>query len=494
MDLWCLDGVGKLSGWSTDDRLNLEASQNDPVLLKLRVLIDQQKGVDNHMYGITTTGWRDFLEDSLLLSPDVAMKFQVALHKETQVGIHNMWLARNAGRHALISPAETWEIRTFEDAIAIWKKDLERRDRIPVEGSEARIRSWSRSKRLTWVHNILNKQRGITEFMFPIQSTTMAVSAEGVREEGNTVAVGSGLGSGTGLGSESGSERVHPTGGPIRRVQVRREQTQSKMKAFYKRVSDPVREMDSPVGVSGVIASQIEQPRRDSNRTETKKRTQIATGSRDAIEYLDQHIEDDQACTKEGRADMSHVGRAPMLQGQSDCTGYKRKLESHADQSRNVANTRAIKNAESTSQIYNNLAQANPTRVLTDKERRRMEGQKQLALGRIAENKRNGEAINGANAAKRAKPYHTAMAKACEGKTHRKRKREEFSSLLRFGDGEKERKREELSLALCRGEGGKKRGREENSIMILTGDSKRKKTNGQTGSEELGCSTHKGIS
>ena len=247
------------------------------------------------------------------------------------------------------------------------------------------------------------------------------------------------------------------------------------------------------VGVSGVIASG--QPRRDSNRTEIKKRTQIATGSRDAIEYLDQHIEDDQACTKEGRADMSHVGRAPMLQGQSDCTGYKRKLESHADQSRNVANIRAIKNAEATSQIDNNLAQTNSTRTLTDKEKRRMEGQKKLALGRLAENKRKGEAINGANnAAKRAKPYHTAMAKACEGKTHRKRKREEFSSLLRFGDGEKERKREKFSLALCRGEGGKKRGREENSIMILTGDSKRKKTNGQTGSDELGCSTHKGIS
>ena len=323
--------------------------------------------------------------------------------------------------------------------------------------------------------------------MFPIQSTTMAVSAEGVREEGNTVAVGSGLGSGTGLGSESGSETVHPTGGPIRRAQGRKAQTQSKMQAFYKRVSEPVREMDSPVGVSGVIASV--QPRRDSNRTETKKRTQIATGSRDVIEYLDQHIEDDQAYTK-GRA-VSHVGRAPMLQSKSDCTGHKRKLESHADQSRNVANTRVI-HAESTSQTYNNLAQDNPTRVLTEKERRRMEGQKQLALGRLA--KRNGEAIKGANAAKRAKPYHTAMAKACEGKTHRKRKREEFSSLLRFGDGEKERKREKFSLALCRGEGGEKRGREENSIMIPTGDSKRKKTNGQTGSEELGCSTHKGIS
>ena len=135
---------------------------------------------------------------------------------------------------------------------------------------------------------------------------------------------------------------------------------------------------------------------------------------------MEQHNEEDQVRIKEGRADMSHVGRAPMLQGKSECTGHKRKLDSYADQPRNIANIRAIKNAEATSQIDNNQVviqhQANSTRILTDEEKRRMEGQKQLALGRLAEKKRNGEAINGANnAAKRAKQYHTATAKAREG-------------------------------------------------------------------------------
>jgi hypothetical protein len=116
--------------------------------------------------------------------------------------------------------------------------------------------------------------------------------------------------------------------------------------------------------------------------------------SLDEIEYLEQHIEEDQVRIKEGRADMSHVGRAPMLQGKSKCTGYKRKLDSHADQRRNVANIRVIKNAEATSQIDNNQAviqhQVNSTRILTDEEKRRMEGQKQLALGRLAGKKGTG--------------------------------------------------------------------------------------------------------
>ena len=98
------------------------------------------------------------------------------------------------------------------------------------------------------------------------------------------------------------------------------------------------------------------------------------------------------------------------------------------------------------------------------------------------------------NAAKRAKPYHTAMVKAREGEMHSKRKREEFSSLLRFGDGKKKRKREESSRIVCRGEGKQKRKNEEISVTTLTDETKRKKAKGQTGSEQLGCSTHKGIS
>ena len=44
-----MDELGKINQWVSDDRLNLEAPGTDPILLQLRVLIDKQKGVDNHM-------------------------------------------------------------------------------------------------------------------------------------------------------------------------------------------------------------------------------------------------------------------------------------------------------------------------------------------------------------------------------------------------------------------------------------------------------------
>ncbi len=40
LGLWNVDELGKIKEWVTDDRLNLEASENDPKLLQLRVLID----------------------------------------------------------------------------------------------------------------------------------------------------------------------------------------------------------------------------------------------------------------------------------------------------------------------------------------------------------------------------------------------------------------------------------------------------------------------
>ena len=55
LGLWKVDELGKINEWVTDDSLNLEAAENDPKLLQLRVLIDKQNSVDNHMYGITTT-------------------------------------------------------------------------------------------------------------------------------------------------------------------------------------------------------------------------------------------------------------------------------------------------------------------------------------------------------------------------------------------------------------------------------------------------------
>ena len=40
MGLWNVDALGKVNQlWVADDRLNLEAAENDPKLLQLRVLI-----------------------------------------------------------------------------------------------------------------------------------------------------------------------------------------------------------------------------------------------------------------------------------------------------------------------------------------------------------------------------------------------------------------------------------------------------------------------
>jgi len=165
LGLWNVDELGKINAWVTDDRLNLEAAGNDPKLLQLRVLIDKQNGVNNHMYGITTTEWRKFLEDCLEITPATALKFQADLHKCTQHAIDKMWKARNTAKHGMTTPSELWELKTFEAAIRSWKADAERKGKVLVEGSEATIRAWSRKQKLKWVQNRLTNQKSITEYL-----------------------------------------------------------------------------------------------------------------------------------------------------------------------------------------------------------------------------------------------------------------------------------------------------------------------------------------
>ena len=164
MSLWNVDEMGKINQWVSDDRLNLEAPRTDPILLQLRVLIDMQKGVDNHMYGITTTAWREFLEDSLNIPPSIALKFQASLHRCTQYAIDKMWKERNFARHGKTSPSEIWEHRVFEEDIRSWKNEANRKGRDLLEGAEERIRALPRKQKLTWVHNRLRGQKGIKEF------------------------------------------------------------------------------------------------------------------------------------------------------------------------------------------------------------------------------------------------------------------------------------------------------------------------------------------
>ena len=139
MSLWNVDELGNISQWVSDDRLNLETPGTDPILLQLRVLIDKQKGVDNHMYGITTTEWREFLEESLDIPPSIALKFQTNLHRCTQHAIDNMWKERNFARHGKTSKSEIWEHRVFEAAIRSWKNEANR------TGSDGRCRRKNQS-------------------------------------------------------------------------------------------------------------------------------------------------------------------------------------------------------------------------------------------------------------------------------------------------------------------------------------------------------------
>ena len=126
--------------------------------------------VNNHMYGITTTEWRKFLEDCLEITPATALTFQADLHKCTQHAIDKMWKARNTAKHGMTTPYELWELKTFEAAIRSWKADAEKKGKVLVEGSEATIRAWSRKKKLKWMQNRLTNQKSITEYLTNTQT------------------------------------------------------------------------------------------------------------------------------------------------------------------------------------------------------------------------------------------------------------------------------------------------------------------------------------
>ncbi len=93
------------------------------------------------MYGITSTEWRAFLEDSLEIAQAIALKFQIDLHKCTQLAIHTLWKARNTAVRGKTAPSALWELRTFEEVIQTWKIEVEREGKVMVEGAEGRIRS-----------------------------------------------------------------------------------------------------------------------------------------------------------------------------------------------------------------------------------------------------------------------------------------------------------------------------------------------------------------
>jgi hypothetical protein len=337
----------------------------------------------------------------------------------------------------------TWELRSFEEAISMWKKDLERKSRVPVEGAEDRIRSWKRSKRLTWMHNIMGKQTSITEFMFPIKTTNTGVSVEVAEGVGQIVASGQGVGVGTGLGSGLRIGRAQSTSGPTRRVQDRIEhRTQRKIDRYIKKAVDPLKEMDSSTDVNPgrVVPGHFSwYP----GENESRRQMQIDSGPLDVSER-EQNIEEDQVRIREDIA-------SAVTQSQA---------------------------------------------ILEEKRMSRIKDNKQIELARREEERKLVETSGEENRAKRKKDQHAAEEKAFEKSANHKRKRDESTTIqvVRSGDRKRKKKRVECRNIFSLGGRKKKRVREESHTKTPKAEGKRKKTEGKDGCNQLGSSTHKGIS
>ena len=445
LDLWSLTDLGKLSEWIDDDRLNLEAPGNDTVLLHLKVLIAKQKGVDNHMFGITSTGWRDFLEDSIGLSPEAALQFQAALHKHTQHAIDQMWKARNSAKFARTNPKQTWERRAFEDAIRCWKSDAERKGREIVVGTEARIRAWSRNKKLIWVHNRLTNQQGITEFW-----NTAPVPIVGA------AVVGSGLGLEPGLHVEIEPGRVGqipsdlPNKGQIR-VEREKERKQSHLERYFQvNPSSDNKLHDSDVVSASAIGpspknQEITQVRHASTHSKKRKASGDLIQKASKTQILPLEVSEADRLIMEDQAQIV----------EEDQVGDR---------------TRAA------------AALSQPTSIsdISEKDRVMIARKREAAIKRLTQKK----------------PREEAGQVACE--KHKKQKSKQREIVPARGKREKRNFVGEEAEQADTSKRKKLNGRKRNIVEVAEAEqadlSKRQKSDGQDGCKQLGCSTHKGIS
>jgi hypothetical protein len=438
LGLWNVDELGKINEWVTDDILNLEAAANDPKLLQLRVLIDKQNGVNNHMYGITTTDWRKFLEDYLEITPATALTFQADLHKCTQHAIDKMWKARNTAKHGMTTPYELWELQTFEAAIRSWKADSVRKGKVIVEGSEAKIRAWSRKKKLKWAQNRLTNQKSITEYL----TTIPAIHIE------------AGLGFRAGDELELGRARPLPPNVSLK-VQTRvarcleRKQNQpsqmqqSQIQTYYKPKDKAV--TDSPAtGKRGSIqirdfesALQTHQPR--------KKQVLGVLGGNDTDE-LNRSIEVD------------NIQIAEVRQSRFIATQLQLQMPD------TLQDTSMVKRKG-----LNNMLGSQP-----NSKKNRAEESQSTEISEISVNVKEMMAVKKREALKKL-AFSSQKRKATEVMIERDKKRKHTAETH-----SPEIKHQRMS--------------EETNVQAQEGLSKRQKSDGQSGCEQLACSTHKGIS
>ena len=393
------------------------------------------------MYGITTTEWRKFLEGCLEITPATALTFQAALHKCTQHAIDKMWKARNTAKHGMTTPSEVWELKTFEAAIKSWKADAERKGKVLVEGSEATIRAWSRKQKLKWVQNRLTNQKSITEYL----TKTPAIHIE--------------EGLGLRLGGELELGRVgHQPPDLTLKVQIRvkrcleRKQNQqsqmqqSQIRTYFKS-KDKV-DTASPTTSKRGSAKISEYDSEAHNQRPSKKQALGGNGGSDTDE-LDRQIVDDHNRMEEVRQSRTLAIQLQVkMTGTSQGTSMLKRKESnnmHCSQS----NSKKCSWVEESQPTATSVISVNVKEMIAKKKREALETFKRSLQKRKA----------------------TEDPMVIEREKKDKQRAETHSPELK-----------------------KQRMSEETDVQAQGGLSKRQKTEGQSGCEQLACSTHKGIS
>ena len=351
-----------------------------------------------------------------------------------------MWKARNTAKHGMTTPYELWELKTFEAAIRSWKAEAVRKGKILVEGSEDKIRAWSRKQKLKWVQNRLTNQKSITEYLTTIPA----------------IHIDEGLG--LRLGGEIELGRVRPPQPDLSlKVQTRQarclerkqnqqsQMQQSQIQTYFK-LKDKVVTENPTTGKRGSAKIRGFEPEAQ-NQQPSKKQALGGIGGSDTDE-LDRLIVEDHNQMEEVRQSRS---LATQLQVQMPDTLHETsmlKRKGFNTMQGSLTNSKKNRAEESWSTEISEISV--------------------IVKEKIAEKKRVAlETLKRSLDKRKATEDQMVIEREKKGR----QRMETFAPELK-----------------------KQRMSEETNVIIQEGLSKRQKAEGQNGCAQLACSTHKGIS
>ena len=394
------------------------------------------------MYGITSTEWRVFLENSLEIPPAIALKFQTDLHKCTQAAIHILWKARNSAVHGKTTPSELWELRIFEEAIHTWKSEVERKGQTMVEGAEARIRSLPSKQKLKWVKNRLTKQKSITEFWSKSQAPHVEVEI-GI-EVGGEPQAGRGAVQPPDLSTKAQRREEHRQ----ERNSSQPSKKQCTMEKFFPKKDQAG--TTTRVQEKGSISTNKKRTAIVANQPKCKN---LAGTGREA-DALERQIEDDQHQIGEDR--INSIRRSQLQRTEEHRLEALGKLQQRLKERQE---SEELKLRELEQEALGKLQQR--LKEMQDSEEIKLRELEQEARGKL--------------------------------KQRLKERQESEEIKLRELEQDKRKKRHQRTTKY-RPDQKRKRVIEDQNVFVNSGLSRRQQTNGQDGCAQLACSTHKGIS